>query len=149
MAGTKIEPRVLRGFRDYLPQEMIPRQRMLAVIERGFQRFGYSPLQTPALEYLDILMGKYGDEGSKLLYHFRDEGDREVALRYDLTVPLARVAAVSRAARPSAATRSRRCGGPSGRPAGSSGSSCSAAGTSSAPRTVAVRRSSARVHAPR
>jgi histidyl-tRNA synthetase len=90
---AKIEPRVLRGFRDYLPQEMIPRQRMLAVIERGFQRFGYSPLQTPALEYLDILMGKYGEEGSKLLYHFRDEGGREVALRYDLTVPLARVAA--------------------------------------------------------
>ncbi len=90
---SKIEPRVLRGFRDYLPEEMIPRQRMLAAIERAFQQFGFAPLQTPALEYLDLLMGKYGEEGSKLLYHFRDEGDREVALRYDLTVPLARVVA--------------------------------------------------------
>jgi histidyl-tRNA synthetase len=90
---SKVEPRVLRGFRDYLPGEMVPRQRMLAVIERVFQSFGFSPLQTPALEYHDILMGKYGEEGQKLLYHFRDEGDREVALRYDLTVPLARVVA--------------------------------------------------------
>jgi histidyl-tRNA synthetase len=90
---ARIEPRVLRGFRDYLPREMLPRVRMLAAIERGFQRFGFAPLQTPAIEYLDVLMGKYGDEGSKLLYRFRDEGDREVALRYDLTVPLARVVA--------------------------------------------------------
>jgi len=90
---AKIEPRVLSGFRDYLPRKMIPRQRMLASIERGFQRFGYAPLQTPALEYLEILLGKYGDEGSKLLYRFKDEGDRDVALRYDLTVPLARVVA--------------------------------------------------------
>ncbi len=93
---ARVEPRVLRGFRDYLPQEMIPRRRMLAVIERSFQKFGYLPLQTPALEYLDILMGKYGEEGSKLLYKFRDEGDRQVALRYDLTVPLARVMAQHR-----------------------------------------------------
>src|ERR1041385_5036748 len=90
---AKVEPRVLRGFRDYLPRDMIPRGKMLAAIERVFARFGFVPLATPALEYLDILLGKYGEEGSKLLYKFRDEGDRDVALRYDLTVPLARVVA--------------------------------------------------------
>ncbi len=89
----KIEPRVLRGFRDYLPAKMIPRQKMLSSIERTFQRFGFLPLMTPALEYLDILTGKYGEEGDQLLYRFKDHGDRDVGLRYDLTVPLARVVA--------------------------------------------------------
>ena len=65
---TKVEPRTLRGFRDYLPSKMIPRQRMLSAIEATFQRFGFVPLMTPALEYLDILTGKYGDEGEFLSY---------------------------------------------------------------------------------
>jgi histidyl-tRNA synthetase len=90
---AKVEPRVLKGFRDYLPPVMIPRRRMLERIERTFQRFGFLPLMTPALEYLDILTGKYGDEGETLLYRFKDQGERDVALRYDLTVPLARVVA--------------------------------------------------------
>ena len=88
-----IEPRVLRGFRDYLPGAMIARQKMLVRIEATFQRFGFVPLMTPALEYLDLLRGKYGDEGESLLYSFKDHGERDVALRYDLTVPLARVVA--------------------------------------------------------
>jgi len=90
---SKVQPRVLKGFRDYLPSKMIPRQKMLGSIEQTFQRFGFVPLMTPALEYLDILTGKYGDEGETLLYRFQDQGDRDVALRYDLTVPLARVVA--------------------------------------------------------
>ena len=90
---AKIEPRVLKGFRDYLPRTMIPRQKMLAKIESTFQRFGFAPLMTPALEYLDVLTGKYGEEGDSLLYQFQDNGQRDVALRYDLTVPLARVMA--------------------------------------------------------
>lgn len=69
------------------------RQRVLRVIAETYERFGFVPLETPALEYADVLTGKYGDEGEKLLYRFRDQGDREVALRYDLTVPLARVVA--------------------------------------------------------
>ena len=72
---------------------MIPRQRMLATIEATFQQFGFVPLMTPALEALDILTGKYGGEGEGLLYRFQDLGGRDVALRYDLTVPLARVVA--------------------------------------------------------
>ncbi len=90
---TKITPRTLKGFRDYLPEEMIPRQEMLRTLEDVFRRFGFLPLMTPALEYSDILTGKYGDEGDSLLYRFLDNGKRDVALRYDLTVPLARVVA--------------------------------------------------------
>ncbi len=88
-----IEPRTLKGFRDFLPEQAIVRQRLLEKIVATFQSFGFLPLETPALEYADILTGKYGGEGEKLLYRFRDQGERDVALRYDLTVPLARVVA--------------------------------------------------------
>ncbi|MBI4587192.1 MAG: histidine--tRNA ligase [Planctomycetes bacterium] len=90
---SAVEPRILKGFRDYLPAEMLPRQEMIEKIERVFQSFGFLPLVTPALEYADILLGKYGEEGDSLLYRFLDNGERDVALRYDLTVPLARVVA--------------------------------------------------------
>ena len=88
-----IEPRTLKGFRDYLPEDMLPRQAMIAAITRVFERFGFAPLQTPALEYSDILLGKLGGDAEKLLFRFIDNGGRDVCLRYDLTVPLARVAA--------------------------------------------------------
>ncbi|MBI3269352.1 MAG: histidine--tRNA ligase [Planctomycetes bacterium] len=92
-AGATIQPRLLRGFRDYLPDEMIGRQRMINRIATVFESFGFAPLQTPALEYSDILLGKYGADAEKLLYRFRDNGARDICLRYDLTVPLARLAA--------------------------------------------------------
>jgi len=88
-----IEPRLLRGFRDYLPEVMIPRDRMVATITDVFQRFGFAPLATPCLEYADIILGKYGPDAEMLLYRFLDNGQRDVCMRYDLTVPLARVAA--------------------------------------------------------
>ena len=85
-----MKPQVLKGFRDYAPEEMMARQLMLDKVRAVFESFGYMPLHTPALEYSEILLGKYGDEGEKLLYRFLDNGGRDVALRYDLTVPLAR-----------------------------------------------------------
>src|SRR3989338_8945176 len=90
---AKIEPKTLKGFRDFLPPEQIARQRFIDTIRASFETFGFDPLETPALEYSEILTGKYGDEGDKLMYRFRDNGDRDVALRYDLTIPLARVVA--------------------------------------------------------
>jgi histidyl-tRNA synthetase len=93
MVMSNIEPRTLKGFRDFLPEEEAKRQRMLEVIRNVFERFGFLPLSTPALEYYDVLAGKYGEEGEKLMYRFQDRGKREVAMRYDLTVPLARVVA--------------------------------------------------------
>ncbi|HEY3997296.1 MAG TPA: histidine--tRNA ligase [Candidatus Xenobia bacterium] len=88
-----IQPRVLKGFRDYLPAQMIPRARMIARIREVFESFGFLPLETPTLEYAEILLGKYGQDAEKLLYRFTDHGERDVCMRYDLTVPLARVVA--------------------------------------------------------
>lgn len=90
---SRVEPRVLKGFRDYLPDVMAPRERMLREVAAVFESFGFSPLATPAIEYSDILLGKIGAEGEKLLFRFEDNGGRDVSLRYDLTVPLARVVA--------------------------------------------------------
>lgn len=81
----------LSGFRDMLPEQMLPREQMIQKIKAVFERYGYSPLETPAIERYETLAGKYGEEGEKLMYRFRDHGNRDVALRYDLTVPLARV----------------------------------------------------------
>lgn len=88
-----VQPRLLKGFRDFLPQEQAGRSKMLDSIARAFQTCGFAPISTPAIEYADILLGKYGEDGEKLLYQFEDNGGRKVALRYDLTVPLARVVA--------------------------------------------------------
>src|SRR2546421_10157582 len=88
-----IEPRTLKGFRDYLPEVMIPREQLLEQARRVYRSYGYVPIDMPALEYTEILLGKGGDESDKQLYRFRDHGDRDVALRFDLTVPFARFAA--------------------------------------------------------
>ena len=89
----KIEPRTLKGFRDFLPEDARKRQYVLETLKRVFESYGFEPLETPALEYEDILTGKYGTEGDKLMYRFTDNGERKVAMRYDQTVPLARVVA--------------------------------------------------------
>src|SRR5437588_637627 len=88
-----IQPRTLKGFRDYPPELMIPRERMLEQARRVFRSYGFAPIDTPALEYAEILMGKGGEESDKLIYRFPDHGGRDVALRFDLTVPFARFAA--------------------------------------------------------
>ena len=83
----------LKGFRDFLPQEARKRQYVIDILRSVFESYGFEPLETPALEYEEILLGKYGDEGDKLMYRFEDNGKRKVAMRYDQTVPLARVIA--------------------------------------------------------
>ena len=89
----RITPRTLRGFRDYLPEAMIPREKLIDTARRVYRSYGFSPIDTPALEYLEILAGKGGEETDKQLYKFQDQGGRWVGLRFDLTVPLARFAA--------------------------------------------------------
>src|SRR5258708_7856936 len=88
-----IEPRTLKGFRDYLPEQMIPKEQMLETARRVFRSYGFAPIDTPALEYAEILTGKGGAESDRLIYRFKDHGGRDVALRFDLTVPFARFAA--------------------------------------------------------
>jgi len=83
------KPHILKGFRDYTPDQMRLRLQVIAIFRQVFERHGFEPLDTPALEYLETLTGQAG-ENEKLMYHFHDQGNREVGLRYDLTVPLAR-----------------------------------------------------------
>lgn len=88
-----IEPRTLKGFRDFLPAAMIPRERLMETARRVYRRYGFAPIDTPTLEYLEILTGKGSEETDRQMYHFVDNGGRAVGMRFDLTVPLARFAA--------------------------------------------------------
>jgi histidyl-tRNA synthetase len=88
-----ITPRTLKGFRDYLPEAMMPREWIIDTARRVYRSYGFRPIDTPALEYLEILTGKGSDETDKQLYRFQDHGKRDVGLRFDLTVPLARFVA--------------------------------------------------------
>jgi len=91
---NRIKPQIPKGFRDFLPPQKALRQQVIKTIQNTFEVFGFEPLGTPSLEYASILEGKYGEEGDKLIYKFDDRGGRKVALRYDLTIPLARVIAM-------------------------------------------------------
>jgi histidyl-tRNA synthetase len=88
-----IQPRTLKGFRDYLPEAMMPREWIIDTARRVYRSYGFRPIDTPALEYLEILTGKGSEETDKQLYRFEDHGGRAVGLRFDLTVPLARFVA--------------------------------------------------------
>ncbi len=81
----------LKGFRDFLPSQMAVRNYVKNICIETFELFGFQPLETPTLEYASILKGKYGEEADKLMYSFKDKGDRQVGMRYDLTVPTCRV----------------------------------------------------------
>lgn len=87
-----IKTQTLKGFRDFLPEEARKRQYVIDTLRKVFESYGFEPLETPALEYEEVLLGKYGEE-EKLIYEFKTRGGDEVALKYDQTVPLARVIA--------------------------------------------------------
>lgn len=89
-ARSIIEPRVLKGFRDFLPAMEIPKKAIISKLETHFSSYGFVPIDTPVLEYTEVLLGKGGGETDKQIFHFKDNGEREVALRFDLTVPFAR-----------------------------------------------------------
>src|SRR3979411_2840638 len=95
MAGTQ----PARGTRDFLPDDVRRREHVVRVVREIYERYGFEPLETPAVENIETLLGKYGDEGNKLIFKILKRGEHEasgeadLALRYDLTVPLARVVA--------------------------------------------------------
>ena len=91
--SNQIKPQTVKGFRDFLPTEKRQRDFVVQKVKEVFELFGFEPLETPTLEYASLLLGKYGKEADKLLYTFKDRGGRELALRYDQTVPTARVLA--------------------------------------------------------
>jgi len=88
---NKIKPQLPSGMRDFLPADVLRRQYVINTVAEVFETYGYEPLQTPVLELQETLMGKYGDDAEKLIFNARHPGGKEeLALRYDLTVPLAR-----------------------------------------------------------
>jgi histidyl-tRNA synthetase len=91
--GKKIEPRRLKGFRDYMPDLMETRSRFQAVIREHARLAGFREIGTPVLEYAETLLGQGSDETDKQVYRFEDHGERKVAMRFDLTVPFARFVA--------------------------------------------------------
>jgi histidyl-tRNA synthetase len=88
-----------RGMRDFLPEDVRRREHVIGIIKRVYERYGFEPLETPAVENIETLLGKYGEEGNQLIFKILKRGEQEatgqadLALRYDLTVPLARVVA--------------------------------------------------------
>ena len=88
-----IQPRTLKGFRDQLPAQALARENILDIARRVYRSYGFSPIDTPSLEYLEILTGKGSEETDKQLYRFKDHGGREVGMRFDLTIPFARFCA--------------------------------------------------------
>ena len=86
------KPQNVKGMRDLLPPAMMLRQHIIKTLSTVFERYGFEPLQTPVLEHAETLEGKLGDE-ERLIYRFEDHGGRKLAMRYDQTVPLARVVA--------------------------------------------------------
>ncbi|HZK20213.1 MAG TPA: histidine--tRNA ligase [Treponemataceae bacterium] len=88
--SSLIQPRVLKGFRDFLPQTEIRRSQLIEKLTDSFQSYGFVPIDTPVLEYSEILLRKSDGETEKQVFRFKDNGKRDVALRFDLTVPFAR-----------------------------------------------------------
>jgi histidyl-tRNA synthetase len=93
-ARNIIEPKILKGFRDTLPALEIQKKAITNKLETHFSSYGFVPIDTPVLEYTEVLLGKGGGETDKQIFHFKDNGEREVALRFDLTVPFARFLAM-------------------------------------------------------
>src|SRR5499433_4172519 len=97
MPAAKTQP--ARGMRDFLPGDVRKREYVIGVIKSVYERYGFEPLETPAVENIETLLGKYGEEGNQLIFKILKRGEHEatgqadLALRYDLTVPLARVVA--------------------------------------------------------
>ena len=97
MASAKTQP--ARGMRDFLPEDVRRREYVIGIVKEVYERYGFEPLETPAVENIETLMGKYGDEGNQLIFKIlkrgvhEGTGEADLALRYDLTVPLARVVA--------------------------------------------------------
>jgi histidyl-tRNA synthetase len=97
MPSTRTQP--ARGMRDFLPEDVRKREYVIGVIKEVYERYGFEPLETPAVENIETLTGKYGEEGNQLIFKIlkrgvhEGTGEADLALRYDLTVPLARVVA--------------------------------------------------------
>ena len=90
----KIKPRTLSGFLELLPEKQMQMEKMLAILRETYALYGFTPLDTPAIEAAEVLLAKGGGETEKQIYRFQ-KGDSDLALRFDLTVPLAKYVAAN------------------------------------------------------
>ncbi len=88
-----VQPQTLKGFCDYLPEEMIARNRVIEVIRNVYERYGFVPIDTPILEYLVTLIGTGGEEINKEIFRLESPEREPIGMRFDLTVPFARILA--------------------------------------------------------
>lgn len=93
MSNKLIKPQTLKGFRDFLPEEMRLREYVIDTFKKVFERYGYEPLETPALEYSHLMLGISGEEAEKQFFRFKDQGGRDVMMRFEVMVPMCRVIA--------------------------------------------------------
>jgi histidyl-tRNA synthetase len=91
--AEKVEPRLSRGLRDLLPDQMLARQAIVSKVQHVYELYGFVPLSTPAIEYLDVLTGSAGQEAQQSIFRVSNPENEALGLRFDLTVPLARVVA--------------------------------------------------------
>ena len=90
---AKMTPRTLSGFMELLPQPQQQMERMMEILRRTYSLYGFTPLDTPVIESSEVLLAKGGGETEKQIYRFQ-KGDADLALRFDLTVPLAKYVAL-------------------------------------------------------
>lgn len=94
MKENKTEPRTLAGFMELLPDKQIKFNKMKEIIQKNYEKFGFLPLDTPIIELSEVLLAKAGGETEKQIYSF-EKGDKNLSLRFDLTVPLAKYVAMN------------------------------------------------------
>ena len=88
-----VKPEILSGFRDFFADDIYIREYVMNTFKKVFERYGYEPLETPALEYTNIFSGELGEEAEKLFYRFKDKGGRDVMLKYEVMTPMCRAVA--------------------------------------------------------
>lgn len=91
--SQKIKPQILKGFRDFFAEDVAIREYVINTFKKVFEKYGYEPLETPALEYSDIFLRESGEEAIKLFYRFKDEGNRDVMLKYEVMISMCRAVA--------------------------------------------------------
>ena len=94
--GARRRPKIPKGTRDFAPEQMEVREKAFTIIKNVFKRHGAVEIDTPVFERRETLLGKYGEEGGKLIYDLADQGGESLCLRYDLTVPFARYVAMNK-----------------------------------------------------
>jgi len=94
-ASPRGKPQTLKGFNDWFAEDVKIREFVIGTLKSVFEKYGYEPLETPALEYSELIMGQSGEEAEKQYYRFKDQGDRDVMLKYEVMIGMCRAVATN------------------------------------------------------